>query len=406
MTRSVKIKKWVKWSGLLLVLLPFCAFVRQQPEGCLRQLDVNPLKLLSWSPQQQVCAYQNMDRLWPSNLVKHNPASKVELLHAGTESQKRKVSALLPKVQSFMHTNQVHGLLIAHKGNSVLEAYQEDFGPEKRWTSFSMAKSITGILAGIALKEGNIRSLDDPIVNYLPELKGSAYDGVTLKQILTMTSGVSWNENYRSSRSDVAKMTQYAAISEQAFLRYMASRPRQHKPGRHFNYSTGEAGLVGSVIRRATGKSLAQYLSEKVWVPAGMKQDAFWLTNYGGQEINGCCFSATLQDYGRLGMLMLNEGQVEEKEVLSSTWVKALSSSTKASRAQNRPYGYQWWIRDNGAYQASGIFGQLIHVDPKRDLVIVMLGAWETPTGNAQYREQRAAFIRQVRTHIDQSSGR
>ena len=376
--------------ALLIVLLPYRAFA-----ACWDDLQIKPLEILTWNTAQKLCGYENMEHLWSSNVVSRSSAPAKELPRGDSFANRS------GEVRAFMQTNGVNALLVIQNGAIQVEEYLGSMDAKSRWTSFSMAKSLTGLLVGAAVADGHIQSLDDPVSNYLPELKKGAYADVTVRQVLTMTSGAAWNENYRDPESDVAKLADLANGDEKSFLAYMAARKRAAKPGTRFNYSTGEAGIIGHMVRRATGKTLSAYMSEKIWAKLGMERDAIWITDKTGSEISGCCFSATLRDYGRMGLFMLQNGRIGNEAVLPKSWMKEAAKASAPSREQHRPYGYQIWVRDSGSYQASGIFGQMIHVDPSRNLVIVMLSAWENATGTGKLHKERSAFISAVRKEVD-----
>ncbi|SBW09692.1 Beta-lactamase [uncultured delta proteobacterium] len=383
----------------LLPLLLCCPPAAAGP--CWEAENIKPLEILFWNTPQKLCGYQNMEHLWSSNTVARNGAPVKPLIYGKGPDLKNSTMA-------FMQKNGVYGLLVMHKGAVIQEHYRGGCGGYDggRWTSFSMAKSLTGLLVGAAVADGHIRSLDDRVAAYLPELAKGAYAEVTVRQLLTMTSGVAWNENYRDPASDVAKLADLADGAEHSFLAYMAARPRKAEPGTVFTYSTGEAGVIGHLVRRATGKSLAAYMSEKIWSKLGMERDAVWITDRSGAEVSGCCFSATLRDYARMGRFMLEGGVIDGKAVLPPGWMRETATASKPSRAQNRPYGYQMWVRENGAYQASGIFGQLIHVDPERELVIVMLSAWENAVGTVEQHQDRRAYIAAVKKALAARGGK
>lgn len=323
----------LSFPALILVLSGafFCFFLfivfPAAASPCWEAPGIKPLELLFWEKAEKLCGYQNMEHLWSSNTVAKGNAS-IPL----PASAKTVPSAYSAKAETFMKTNDVYGLLVMYQGAVIYEKYRGGFDATKRWTSFSMAKSLTGLLAGAAVADGHIKNLDDRVSDYLPELATGAYATVTIRQILTMTSGVAWNENYRDPQSDVAKLADLADGTEASFLAYMASRPRAAKAGTTFNYSTGEAGVVGHLVRRATGKSLAAYMSEKLWKPLGMEQDAVWITDRSGAEVSGCCFSATLRDYARVGQFMLKNGTVSGNTILPPWWMQEMTTASAASR--------------------------------------------------------------------------
>ena len=278
------------------------------------------------------------------------------------------------------------------------------FPAEKRWTSFSVAKSFVSVLVGAALADGAIESLDDPVTRYVPELAGSAYEGVTIKQLLTMSSGVDWDEDYKNPDSDANQFVAHDAEDETpSIVSYVQPLERAAAPGTRFRYSTGETTLLGRIVESATGTPLAEYLSEKVWKPFGMEARATWLVGSDDAAIGGCCIQATARDYARFGLFMLEGGQAGETKVLSEAYLTAATSRHAATRIPERPhYGYQWWLPVNGGYLAQGAFGQSLFIDPERDLVIVMLGSWTSPVGDVNNEaKDRFDFFKAVQQSID-----
>lgn len=291
-------------------------------------------------------------------------------------------------VDAFVRDQNVAGLLVLQDGRVRLERYARGLSRNGRWTSFSVAKSVTSMLVGAAIRDGAIRSVDDSVTRYLPELKGSAYDGVTVAQLLTMTSGVRWNEDYTDPRSDVIRLyTSPVAKGVNPTIAYMRQLPRATPPGNAWAYKTGETDLVGVLVSAATGRRLADYLSEKLWRPLGMERDAFWMTDRAGHEAGGCCLSMTLRDYGRLGQFALGGGQ----RIVPDGWFGRATTPKVTFAQPGYGYGYQWWTLPRGRFAAVGIFGQSILVDPAHCIVIVTLSAWPRATDEALSR-RRAAF--------------
>ena len=181
---------------------------------------------------------------------------------------------------------------------------------EQRWTSFSVAKSFTSTLLGAAVKDGFVASMDDPVTKYLPKLAGTAYDGVSVEQLATMTSGVKWNEDYADANSDVARMLQVAPVAgESQAITYARQLTREAPAGRKWVYKTLETNLIGDLVAAATGRSLAAYAKEKIVDPAGFAGPMFWMTDLTGGNIGGCCLSLRLSDYARFGQFALEGGQ-------------------------------------------------------------------------------------------------
>lgn len=342
--------------------------------------------ILSWTPDEQLSGYKSIDRLFATREVSASsrPYPLPENLR-DLSSVSYEIEGETFDLEGFLEHNHVVGLLVIEDGEIVLERYRHGNGPETKWISFSIAKSVVSLLVGAAMRDGYIRSVDDRVTDYLPLLEGTAYDGVSLRHALHMASGVEWNEDYADPRSDVA--TAGGGALER--LRYLGAKPRVAEPGERFNYNTGETHLVGAVLRAAIGNNLSTYLENKIWHPFGMESDADWLlVEPGGAEHGGCCISATLRDYGRLGLFALAGGVLPDgTEVLAEGWME---ESTEPSPAYEG-YGYLWWLRDRG-FWGIGIFGQLIAIDPAQDVVIVTHSAWPRAVGE-DLSEHRAAFV-------------
>ncbi len=328
--------------------------------------------ILTWTPEQQAFGYKNMEKIAPVRVIKRGetvhplPLASAQIDATFTAGDKSY------NTESYMREFRASGVLVIKNGRIVLERYGLGRGPKDRWTSFSVAKSVTSTLIGAAVKDGKIKSLDDRVTQYIPELKGSAYDDVTVRQLITMTSGVKWNESYTDPNSDVAKVG--LSILEPGVnpvVSYMRRLPREAAPGAKFVYKTGETDLAGILLSNAVGEPLAQYLSDKVWRPYGMEQDGIWVEDVAGHERGGCCISMTLRDYGRMGQFMLDHGVADGHEVVPAGWTE----DATARHVADPPYGYFWWIV-SGGYEAEGIFGQTLSVFPEDHLVVVINSAW------------------------------
>jgi len=374
-------------------LLPAAAVAQQSPPPV-------GASILMWSPDQQKTGYKSMEKLAAHKVVARGPT--VFPLPAGkTIDPKVTIGGKQMSVDAFMAAYRVSGLLVIKDGKVILERYGLERGPDDRWTSFSVAKSVTSTLAGAAIQDGHIKSLEDPVTAYIPELKGGGYEGVTVGQLLTMTSGVKWNEDYTDLNSDVAKVG--LAMIEPGVnpvVSYMRRLPRAAPPGTRFNYSTGETDLAGVLVSKAVGKPLSQYLSEKIWAPFGMEQDAIWVEDVAGHERGGCCMSMTLRDYGRIGMFILGGGKAGGKQVVPANWTKDATSShiaVNSAHPERGGYGYFWWVHPKAkSYEALGIFGQSITTFPEDKLVIAINSAWpaaDTDELNAS-RDSLTAAIR------------
>jgi CubicO group peptidase (beta-lactamase class C family) len=305
-------------------------------------------------------------------------------------------------VDRFLTEQRVRGVLVLQDGRIRLERYAPPHGPAIRWNSFSVAKSLTSTLVGAAMKDGAIRSLDDPVTRYIRALRGSAYDDVTVRQLLTMTSGVRWNEDYTNPESDVARM--YAQAPDPGFdmtVSYVRKLPREAPPGTKWVYKTSETNLVGVLVAEATGKRLADYLSEKIWRVYGMERDAEWMIDDVGHEQGGCCLAMTLRDAGRFGQLILDGARVGGTPIVAANWLAdATRMHVSTGAGTGSGYGYQWWTRDDGTFEGRGIYGQTLHIDRARRLVIVINSAAAQPTDRSA-GQARQDFIAAIETAVD-----
>lgn len=357
--------------------------------------------LLFLTPEQQRVAYRNVQLLAPTNLVARGrsssplPLTRIDLDRFTYNYENRERS-----LEDFITETRVAGLLVIKDGRIVAERYELGHTPDSVWTSFSVAKSILSLLYGAALRDGSLRSLDDSVTRYLPSLRGSAYDVVTLRQLLQMSSGVAWNEDETDRNSDLAQSVRIGRTGGiEALLAYMRRLPRKAAPGTVFNYNTAETNIAGAVLRAATRRSLAQYLSEKIWKPAGMEKDAYWvLLRNGDAEYGGCCLSATLRDYGRLGLLALRGGSTADgTHLVARNWIQ--TSTTPAPTASY--YGNLWWLEEGGRYAASGLFGQYIYVDPEHRVVVAIHSLW--PVGyNQELPAHRRVFLKALVQAVSQ----
>ncbi|MCD6673802.1 MAG: beta-lactamase family protein [Burkholderiaceae bacterium] len=353
--------------------------------------------LLFWTQPQRDAAFRALDRLPVLAKARDVPAAdKVLPLPPGPPLK------LALDVDDYMAAQRSAALLIVHDGKLRLERYGLDFDARGRWTSFSVAKSITSVLVGAALRDGFIRSMDDKVSDYIPEMKGSAYDEVSIRQLLTMTSGVRWNEDYADPESDVARFNNHKPEDGvDALVSYLRRLPREVPAGTRWHYSTGETNLVGILLGRAIGKPLADYLSEKIWKPAGMEQKATWILSRTGNEISGCCIQAAARDYARFGLFVLNGARVDGRSIVPDGWLAEATTARTEIDVPERGYGYQWWTYADGSYAARGIFGQGIFIDPKRRIVIVSNANWSGGARDPKAMQARDDFHRVVQQAID-----
>jgi CubicO group peptidase (beta-lactamase class C family) len=349
----------------------------QEPIGTVREVYDGRLY-----PDIQVNTFRNIQRLFPARELPRQPLAM--------EDFRMEVAGETYDLYDVLSLNRVSGFLVLQRGAIRFEKYLLGNTERTRWMSMSVVKSMTAALIGAAIHDGFIDSIDDPVVNYLPQFEGSAYDGVTVRQLLMMASGVAWNEAYTDPGSDRRRMLE-AQIAQRpgAILDLMAGLPRAAEPGTRWNYSTGETQLAGALVQAATGKHVADYLSEKLWAPMGMEADAsWWLDSPDGMEIGGSGLSATLRDYARFGLFMLHDGVIDGRRVLPEGWM-AEAGSPQVIGGKEVEYGYMLWPLHGDSYSAVGIFGQFVFVDPAIDLVVAMWSAQPKPGGKDGVDEYR-----------------
>jgi CubicO group peptidase (beta-lactamase class C family) len=341
-------------------------------------------------PRQQLRLFRDADWGFATRVVRCGrnvhplPAAPVDLTELVVRTKDAEFDLC-----DYISRNRVVGLLVVQADRIVLEHYEHGVGPDTRWISMSMAKSISTTLVGAAIQDGCIDSVDDPLTRYLPELAGGGYDGVSIRHLMQMTSGVRWDDTHTDPGSERRRMLELQIAQEPgAIMRYVAGLQRIAAPGAVWNYSTGETHVVGALLKAATGRWVADYLSEKIWSRFAMEADAtWWLEAPHGLEIAGSGVSATLRDYARFGLFNLDGGRIGETRVLPEGWI-AQATAPRDVAGKQVDYGYMWWpvpapdgSYGDGAFSARGIFGQYIYVNPKRRLVIAVLSARSKPKG-------------------------
>lgn len=388
---------WARTTALVssILALAACAATFQGTDSALSEAaldqvvlvevsDVDPAdqKVLFWDDATRSARFREMETLFSGHEIPAatNPRAlpKGEPLSASLQADIRKLMA---------DTNAA-GVMVLQDGKVRFEQYGLGLGKLDRWTSFSVAKSFTSTLLAAAISDGFIGSLEDPVTRYIPELKGSSYDGVTVGQLVTMTSGVDWDENYTDPESDVAQLNKYVVEhGPNAIVEQMKRLGRANEPGEAFSYSTGETNLIGLLVENAIGLPMAEYAQTKIVEPAGFASGMFWMTDPRGGNIGGCCLSLTLSDYARMGQFVLEGGE----GVVPEGWF-AKAGAPQVDFGGGFGYGYQWWTYPGENYGAQGIFGQAITIIPGTNTVVAIISNWEDATSSA-HRNQAGAIV-------------
>ncbi|MEE4408456.1 MULTISPECIES: serine hydrolase domain-containing protein [unclassified Serratia (in: enterobacteria)] len=392
--------------------------------------------MLTWNQQQRVLGFRNDYRAYPGDIFKAAKAVPIPVAVRDLSSATYDYQGHKYGLKDYLKRNSVTGMMVIKEGKKVWDYYGSGNTKTTLWTSRSVGKSVVSTLVGIALKEGKIASLDDEIVKYNPDVKGTIWEHVTVRHLLQHTSGVSWNENYTDPKSDFSQLTQCEANKNTYdCVNKLVNSPQRKsyaKPGEVWSYSSGGAWLLGDTLEKATGEPLAQYLQEKIWQPYGMVHDGVWHSYLPGRhDVGAHGFNATLEDWGKFGLFIMNNGMLlDGKKMLPDHWIKDARTWNKAEKSvtpsyPDGKYGYAWWnnsvpanaknlspkqgLSGQDTMWALGIFGQMIMVNQKEKLVIVQWSVWPEaePSANAQPLEASLMFNAIANTlatrHIDRT---
>lgn len=375
------IKRYVLWTIAGLVVVIAVAVALNYPR-LVRLYHV----LYLFEEDRIVHNFQNMGTIFDSQVMK--PGDQVlELKRDGGllpqyytshRGEKKEIAAWLQDVGTT-------GLVVVHGDTILFEKYYLGNREDSKHISWSVAKSFVSALMGIAIEEGHVRSVHDAVTDYVPFLKGSGYEGVSIKDVLQMSSGIGFNEDYGDFHSDINRMGRAFALNTPLDV-FVASLANERPPGTYNHYVSMDTQVLGMVIREATGRTISDYMEEKLWNPAGMETEALWLVDSAGMEAVFGGLNAVLRDYARLGLLYLNGGRHGDRQVVPESWVRAsvtpdsphLKPGENDASGSLFGYGYQWWIPvdPDGDFLAIGIYGQAVYVYPRYNIVIARNGAF------------------------------
>jgi CubicO group peptidase (beta-lactamase class C family) len=362
-----------------------------------------------FSGQLQADNFRQMASIFPARVVRRSSRSKP--LPKGTPCTLPgafEVNGVSFDTTQFLDSVDTTGMIVIRDDRVIYESYWHGYDETTHAISWSVCKSFVSALMGIAVDEGAIRSIEDPVTQYAPELGGSAYDGVRLKDVLQMSSGARWNEDYSDPNSDQNQFRRVRA-SGGSVDAYCAQTQREYQPGTFNRYNTLDTCVLGIVLRNATGRSISDYLQEKLWQPLGMEADGYWNVDGEGIEYAAGGLSAVLRDNARLGLLYLHEGTWDGTQIVSPEWVRSsikpdaphLMPGQRSSAELPLGYGYQWWIPDmTGVYSAIGVYSQYIYVYPSARLVIAKSSAFRdfarSPKPEHYRMEEHFALFRTI----------
>lgn len=388
--RLLRIAAWT-FGGLAVLALAGFLWLRQSPYWA---------GITLFAESQRVENFRAMDRVFPSRAV---PSAGLVWAFAH-DPRPLPASYAFNGVEldltAFLDRTVTTGLLVVHRGAITHEDYRLGADETSPFTSWSMAKSVLSALIGIAVEEGHIASIRDPIGRYVPALAGSGYANVPIEDALTMSSGVAFDEDYDNPMSDINMLFIRAMAMGTPVEETIAGLQSTRAPGTFNDYVSSDSMALGLVLEAATGMAPAEYLASRLWGPMGAEADAFWSTDRTGREFALCCLNATLRDYARFGRLYLEGGARDGVQIIPADWIAAsvnptaphLQPGENPASSWTFGYGYQWWLPEDpqGDFLAIGVWGQYIYIDPAREVVIVKTSA--DPDFDDNDHESVAAF--------------
>ena len=309
----------------------------------------------------------------------------------------------------YLERQRATGLLVLKNGEIVAEYYRYGRRDDARFLSFSMAKSVTALLTGAALERGSIASLDDPAEKYVKALAGSPYGATSVRQLLRMSSGLTFTERYDGS-DDIARLSRASVGASGAGtpVEVLRSITDRHSPaGQKFVYASAETDVLGRVLTAATGKNMGELTRDWLWQPLGAEHDAYWRTGADGQEQAHGAFNASLRDWARLGLMVANDGKVGDRQLVAREFLLDATDPARQPEAlkprKATPYfgyGYQFWLMPmkERTFAMQGIHGQATYMQPSTGIVLVLTSVWEGASGrqDVQPYEERDALWRGV----------
>ncbi|HTS47769.1 MAG TPA: serine hydrolase [Bryobacteraceae bacterium] len=373
---------------LVPAVLLLAGFASDEPTPRLDFAKVDPHRMLIdpysyWSQPYSYYYFHHMDKIpkqrldWVHKSSRAFPLSEAVAPFSVNYTVNQKTYAL----DDYLVKSDVLGFIVLKDNQIVFEKYLHGATPQDRFLSMSVSKSVVSVLLGVARDEGKIHSVDDPVTQYLPALKSSAYKDTTIKNLLQMASGIDFNEAYLDPKADVHRLLFDIIRGGEPFEAIAESVKSERPPGTAFHYQSINTQVLGEILEKATGTPLNKYAEEKLWKKIGTQSDAFFYESKNQPEICAFgCFNATLRDYARFGLMAMNYGQLAGTRVVSDAW---MHESTTAP-AFNPGYGYQWWLdaqSPDHAFWAIGIYGQTIYVDPAKHVVIAQFRATPKPSG-------------------------
>ncbi|MBC7388085.1 MAG: serine hydrolase [Opitutaceae bacterium] len=379
------VKKILKWIGILILTL---------------LLVVNMYALLSGKTYFYKALRYNLANVDDYKIFDNRTISKSSKPQPWPQAKKYSHLELSPELKSTLEKYKTFAFLVVKNDSVIHEEFHDGYGNNSFSNSFSVAKSMISVLIGVAIKDNKIKSIDEPVGRYLDEFNDGGKERITIKHLLTMSSGLNWDESYASPFSMTTEG--YYGTDLPLLMKKMRS---VEEPGKYFKYLSGNTQLLAEVLKKATGKTVSDYAHEKLWEPLGMENDALWcLDKKGGEEKAFCCVNSNARDFARIGSLYLHKGSWKATQIVDSGYVsESITSADLKNVADNSSvnfYGLQWWLVPENAgikaFYARGIQGQYIIVVPEKNIVIVRLGQKRGNKVGVEQLEDVLIYIQEV----------
>ena len=374
-----------------------------------KALRVHKVKTL-YDKDKIVYNFLNMDKIFPTREIKASKNPKPLKRNIKTLPETFFFEGEEKNLQEYLDYFWSDGMIVLHKNEMVYENYWLGNNENKRHISWSVAKSFISALVGIAYEEGLIDSLDDPVTKYLNDFKETGYDGVTIKDILQMSSGVLFNEDYADYDSDINRFGRAVATGT-SMRDFSKTLTREREPGTYMHYVSINTQVLGFLLQEVTNKSISQYLYNKIWNPLGMEDSAYFILDDVKDEFALGGLNATLRDYAKFGLLYLQNGRWNDNQIISKQWIEDSHSTDgihlvpgeRETSSNPWGYGYQWWVPGfpDTDYTASGVYNQYIYIDPLSEIVIAKTSSNYKYTSELQMsKDMHMAMFRAIANHI------
>ena len=354
--------------------------------------------------------FLNMDKIFPTREIKASKNPRPLKRNIKTLPETFFFEGEEKNLQEYLDYFWSDGMIVLHKNEMVYENYWLGNNENKRHISWSVAKSFISALVGIAYEEGLIDSLDDPVTKYLDDFKETGYDDVTIKDILQMSSGVLFNEDYADYDSDINRFGRAVATGT-SMRDFSKTLTREREPGTYMHYVSINTQVLGFLLQEVTNKSISHYLYDKIWNPLGMEDSAYFILDDVKDEFALGGLNATLRDYAKFGLLYLQNGRWNDNQIISKQWIEDSHSTDgihlvpgeRETSSNPWGYGYQWWVPGfpNTDYTASGVYNQYIYIDPLSEIVIAKTSSNYKYTSELQMsKDMHMAMFRAIANHI------